>query len=205
MNSIEIHLLNADAVFHWIFAMTIVHAIPEPGQVVSVRHRQYVVTDIQQTRTLSSPMVQSLETLQHLVSLASIEDDALGEELQTIWEVEAGAYIYERVDLPKPTGFDEPGRLEAFLDAVRWGAASSADIRNVQAPFRSGIDIEDYQLDPVVRAIQMPRVNLLVADDVGLGKTIALTHIAAKAHGKSAVREAGDRVRGVLRSIGDRT
>ena len=152
--------------------MTIVHAIPEPGQVVSVRHRQYVVTDIQQTRTLLSPMVQTLETLQHLVSLASIEDDALGEELQTIWEVEAGAYIYERVDLPKPTGFDEPGRLDAFLDAVRWGAASSADIRNVQAPFRSGIDIEDYQLDPVVRAIQMPRVNLLVADDVGLGKTI---------------------------------
>ncbi len=39
-------------------------------------------------------------------------------------------------------------------------------------PFRSGIDIEDYQLDPVVRAIQMPRVNLLIADDVGLGKTI---------------------------------
>ena len=43
---------------------------------------------------------------------------------------------------------------------------------NIQSPFRSGIDIEDYQLDPVVRAIQMPRVNLLIADDVGLGKTI---------------------------------
>jgi hypothetical protein len=42
--------------------------------------------------------------------------------------------------------------------------------REGQAPFRSGINIEDYQLDPVVRAIQMPRVNLLIADDVGLGK-----------------------------------
>ncbi|RBL66735.1 helicase, partial [Pseudomonas sp. MWU13-2625] len=37
---------------------------------------------------------------------------------------------------------------------------------------RSGVEIEDYQLDPLARAIQMPRVNLLIADDVGLGKTI---------------------------------
>ena len=55
-----------------------------------------------------------------------------------------------------------------LLDAVRWGAASTADIRSIQAPFRSGIEVQDYQLDPVVRAIQMPRVSLLIADDVGL-------------------------------------
>jgi len=42
----------------------------------------------------------------------------------------------------------------------------------LQAPFRSGIQIEDYQPDPVVRALSMPRTNLLIADDVGLGKTI---------------------------------
>src|SRR5438094_1553596 len=109
---------------------------------------------------------------QHLVSLLSVEDDALGEELQVIWEIEPGALVIEKVALPEPTGFDPPARLDAFLDAVRWGAASTADLKNIQAPFRSGITIEDYQLDPVVRAIQMPRVNLLIADDVGLGKTI---------------------------------
>ena len=48
----------------------------------------------------------------------------------------------------------------------------SADTKLIQAPFYSGIEIESYQLDPVVRAVQMPRVSLLVADDVGLGKTI---------------------------------
>jgi hypothetical protein len=104
------------------------------------------------------------------VTLTSIEDDALGEGLQVVWELEPGARVSEKVELPDPTGFDPPQRLDAFLDAVRWGAIASADISALQAPFRSGVEIEDYQLDPLVRAVQMPRVNLLIADDVGLGK-----------------------------------
>lgn len=147
-------------------------APPEQGQLVKVRSRQYVVTEVRQTTLPPNPMLSGGELSHNLVMLSSVEDDALGEELQVIWELEPGTYVHERMELPQPTGFDEPARLEAFLDAVRWGAASTADIRTLQSPFRSGIDIEDYQLDPVVRAIQMPRVNLLIADDVGLGKTI---------------------------------
>ena len=62
--------------------------------------------------------------------------------------------------------------MQAFLDAVRWGAISQVDDRALQSPFRSGIEVDEYQLDPVVRALSMPRVNLLIADDVSLGKTI---------------------------------
>jgi SNF2 family DNA or RNA helicase len=66
---------------------------------------------------------------------------------------------------------------------------SEADSRNVQSPFRSGIEIEDYQLDPVIRAIQMPRVNLLIADDVGLGKTIEAGLVAQELSLRSRVRQ----------------
>lgn len=146
--------------------------IPEQGQIVTVRQRRFVVTDVQKSTLPLDPLIPSLNGGQHLVSLNSIEDDALGETLQVIWELEPGGHIDERVGLPDVVGFDPPERLDAFLNAVRWGAVSSADVRSLQAPFRSGIEIEDYQLDPLVRAIRMPRANLLIADDVGLGKTI---------------------------------
>jgi superfamily II DNA or RNA helicase len=146
--------------------------IPDFGQLVNVRQRPFVVQDVRRSATPRDVLGNGQAAPEHLVTLSSVEDDALGEELQVIWELEAGAYVHEQMGLPAPTGFDDPVRLDAFLDAVRWGAISSADVRALQAPFRSGITIEDYQLDPVVRAIRMPRANLLIADDVGLGKTI---------------------------------
>ena len=159
--------------------MSLILNIPEPGQLVDVRQRRYVVVDIAQSvlppdplKSVSHPQLHQDHRPQHLVTLTSVEDDALGEELQVIWEVEPGAKVTEKNALPMPDGFDTPHRLDTFLNAVRWGAASSADVKALQSPFRSGVELEDYQLDPVARAIQMPRVNLLIADDVGLGKTI---------------------------------
>ncbi|WP_255949937.1 DISARM system SNF2-like helicase DrmD [Streptomyces odontomachi] len=149
-------------------------AVPAPGQQVTVRNRPWVVTEVTRSAITSDDPARSADARPtHLLRLVSLEDDGLDEELRVVWELEPGTEVYDGHALPSPeNGFDDPDRLDAFLDAVRWGAVASADKTALQAPFRSGVEIQDYQLDPVVRALSMPRTNLLISDDVGLGKTV---------------------------------
>lgn len=152
--------------------MSVTADSPEVGNLVRVRGRLWVVAD-NTSSALPSGRLGS-PAPEHLLELTSIEDDGFGDSLRVIWEIEPGREVLRAATLPRPIvgQLDPPDRLDAFIDAVRWGAIASADPRALQAPFRSGITIEDYQLDPVVRSLRAPRVNLLIADDVGLGKTI---------------------------------
>jgi superfamily II DNA or RNA helicase len=143
--------------------------------VVNVRGSTWAVANVRQQGLPRSPADEGTAGLTHVVSLQSLAEDRLGQDLAVVWELEVGHTVAPDQGLPetiRPDGFDDPNTLAAFVDAVRWGAVTSADADSYQAPFRSGANVEAYQLEPLRRALESSRTNLLLADDVGLGKTI---------------------------------
>lgn len=150
-------------------------ALPEPGQVVEVRGSTWAVANVQPQGLPRSPADEATAALSHVVELQSLDEDRLGEQLSVVWELEVGHTVTPAQGLPDvihADAFDEPATLAGFIDAMRWGAVTSADPNRYQAPFWSGVNVEAYQLEPLRRALGAPRANLLLADDVGLGKTI---------------------------------
>lgn len=149
--------------------------LPEIGQLVNVRGSRWTVTDVSAQSLPRSSADDGRAELQNSVTLQSVEEDHYGRELTVIWELEPGRSVVREQGLPTHIDadrFDNPTTFAAYVDALRWGALTSADPRTLQAPFRSSATVETYQLEPLRRALEAPRANMLLADDVGLGKTI---------------------------------
>jgi superfamily II DNA or RNA helicase len=148
--------------------------IPRIGMFATVRNRRGVTTGVE-------PFDGPTGRL-HLVSI-DYKDDQLPRGEKLIWELEPAGRLLEPTALPN-VGSSDPMPAEDFdalLRATRWSAATpfidpdgSGPLGRlpIASPFHGAVQVDDFQLVPLLKALRMPRVSLLLADDVGLGKTV---------------------------------
>ncbi|WP_210437039.1 DISARM system SNF2-like helicase DrmD [Oxynema aestuarii] len=149
--------------------------IPRVGMLATVRNRRALVVSVE-------PFDGGIAGRLHLVGLEYTDMDGNRED-KVIWERELNASLLEptalpRVDAEPPMQGEE---FDALQRAARWTALSpflNSDRREpleplpFSAPLFGAVQVEDFQLVPLYKALRMPRISLLLADDVGLGKTV---------------------------------
>ncbi len=128
------------------------------GSLVKARDREWVV------------LPESTEEMLILRPLGGTEDEVTGIFLP-LEPVEPAQF-----ELPDPSQLGDYRSCRMLRDAVRLGFRSSA------GPFRSfaklAVEPRPYQLVPLLMALKLEPVRLLIADDVGIGKTVEAALVA---------------------------
>ncbi|MCG9890758.1 MAG: DEAD/DEAH box helicase [Thermosynechococcaceae cyanobacterium MS004] len=141
-----------------------------PGSIVTCRSRQWVV------------LPSDLQDVVRLRPLSGNEDEILG--IFDPLELER----FSPAQFPKPDAksLQDHASARLLLDAARLTLRSGA------GPFRSlgrlSVRPRPFQLVPLLMALRLETVRLLVADDVGIGKTIEAGLIARELLDRNEIR-----------------
>src|SRR5690625_2045253 len=135
-------------------------AVFTPGSLVETRGREWVV------------LPESAEDFLVLRPLSGSSDDVAG-VFPDLEAVESALF-----PPPDPTDLGDAGAARLLRDALRIGFESTG------GPFRSlaglAVDPRPYQFVPLLMALRQEITRLLVADDVGIGKTVEAGLIASE-------------------------
>lgn len=148
---------------------------PTIGMLATVRNRRGIISAVEPYDGHHGRL--------HLVTVEYADADGVPED-RLVWEREPNARLVPPAAVPQveSSGPMPAADFDALVRATRWSALTPflepadpdrhARTPPVAAPFHSAVEVDDYQLVPLLKALRMPRVSLLLADDVGLGKTV---------------------------------
>jgi hypothetical protein len=143
-------------------------SLSKPGTLVQARGREWVV------------LPDSTEELLMLRPVGGLDEEITG-VLPSVEPVQSASFsLPAREDLGDFTS----GRL--LRDAARLSTRAAA------GPFRSfgriAVEPRPYQLVPLMMALKLDPIRMLIADDVGIGKTIEATLIARELLDRGEIR-----------------
>ena len=136
--------------------------VPRPGMFAIVRNRRGVVASVEPADDTRNGRI-------HLVHL-EYKDGHYPYEERLVWELEPAGKLLDRTPCPpRPAIRCQPTtstRWSALRDGPRPRRIIDPDGRGpierlpISSPFHGAVQVEDFQLVPLLKALAMPRVNL---------------------------------------------